>query len=58
MADDLHKNKTEKDEKVKGQTIQDSIRKWADATVFLEKINQDILNSRREMIAPELKSKL
>ena len=32
----------------------DSIRKCADAAVFLGKINQDILNLRREKIAPEL----
>ena len=54
MADDLYKNRTEKDEKVISQTIKDSIRKCADAAVFLGKINQDILNLRREKIAPEL----
>ena len=54
MADDLYKNRTEKDEKVISQTIKDSIRKCADAAVFLGKINQDILNLRRENIAPEL----
>ena len=54
VADDLYKNRTEKDEKVISQTIKDSIRKCADAAVFLGKINQDILNLRREKIAPEL----
>ena len=39
MADDLYKNRTEKDEKVISQTIKDSIRKCADAAVFLGKIN-------------------
>ena len=53
MADDLYKNRTEKDEKVISQT-KDSICKYADAAVFLGKINQDILNLRREKIAPEL----
>ena len=37
MADDLYKNRTEKDEKVISQTIKDSIRKCADAAVFLGK---------------------
>ena len=54
MADDLYKNRTEKDEKVISQTIKDSICKCADAAVFLGKINQDILNLRREKVAPEL----
>ena len=54
IADDLYKNRTEKDEKVISQTIKDSIRKCADAAVFLVKINQDILNLRREKIVPEL----
>ena len=54
MGDDLHKNRTEKDEKIISQTIKDSIRKCADAVVFLGKINQDILNLRREKIASEL----
>ena len=54
MADDLYKNRTEKDEKVVSQTIKDSIRKCADAAVFWGKINQDILNLGREKIAPEL----
>ena len=40
--------------KVISQTIKDSIRKCADAAVFLGKINQDILHLRREKIAPEL----
>ena len=53
MADDLYENRTEKDEKVIRQTIKDSIRKCADAGVFLRKINQDILNLRREKVAPE-----
>ena len=48
MADDLYKNRTEK------KTIKDSIRKCASAAVFLGKISQDILNLRREKIAPEL----
>ena len=52
MADDLYKNRTEK---VICQTIKDSIRKCADAAVFLGKINQDILiNIGRENIAPKL----
>ena len=34
--------------------MKDSILKCADAAVFLRKINQDILNLRREKIAPEL----
>ena len=38
VADDLYKNRTEKDEKVISQTIKDSIRKCADAAVFLGKI--------------------
>ena len=50
MADDLYKNRTEKDEKVISQTIRDSIHKCADAAVFWRKINQNILNSRREKI--------
>ena len=54
MADDLCKNRTEKDKTVISQTIKDSIRKCADAAVFLGKINQDILNLRREKIASEL----
>ena len=54
MADDLYKNRTEKDEKVVSQTLKDSIRKCADAAVFWGKINQDILNLWREKIAPEL----
>ena len=54
MADDLYKNRTEKDEKVISQTIKDSIRKCANAAVFLEKINQDILNLRREKTAAKL----
>ena len=54
MADDLYKNQTEKDEKVVSQTIKDSICKCADAAVFWGKINQDILNLRKEKIAPEL----
>ena len=54
MADDLYKNRTEKDEKVISQTIKDSICKCADAAVFLGKINQDILNLRREKIDHEL----
>ena len=37
MADDLYKNRTEKDEKVISQIIKDSIRKCVDAGVFLEK---------------------
>ena len=53
MADDLYKNRTEKDEKGISQTIKDSIRKCAHAAVFLGKIKQDILNLRREKIAPE-----
>ena len=57
MADDLYKNRTEKDEKVVSQTIKDSIRKCADAAVFLGKINQDILNSRREKVSLELNQK-
>ena len=48
MADDLYKNRTEKDKNVASQTLKDSIRKRADAAVFLGKINQDILNLRRE----------
>ena len=54
MADDLYKNRTEKDEIVISQTIKDSIRKCADAAVFFGKVNQDILNLRREKVAPEL----
>ena len=50
MADDLYKNRTEKDEKVVGQAIKGSIRNL----VFLGKINQDILNLRREKITHEL----
>ena len=53
MADDLYKNQTEKNEKVVSQTIKDSICKCADAAVFWGKINQDILNLRKEKIAPE-----
>ena len=34
--------------------MKDSILKCADAAVFLREINQDILNLRREKIAPEL----
>ena len=34
MADDLYKNRTEKDEKVVSQTIKDSIHKCADAAAF------------------------
>ena len=51
MTDDLYKNRTVNDEKVISQTIKDSIRKCADAAVFQRKINQDILNLRREKIA-------
>ena len=40
--------------KLKNQTIKDSICKCADAAVLLGKINLDILNLRREKIAPEL----
>ena len=40
--------------KLKNQTIKDSICKCADAAVILGKINQDILNLRREKNAPEL----
>ena len=54
MPDDLYKNRTEKDEKVISQTIKDSIRKCANAAVFLEKINQNILNLRREKISAKL----
>ena len=54
MADDLYKNTTEKDEKVVGQRIKDTIRKCDDAAIFLGKINQDVLNLRREKTAPEL----
>ena len=54
MADDLYKNRTEKDEKVISQIIKDSTRKCVDAAVFWGKINQDILNLKREKIAPEL----
>ena len=54
MGDDLYENRTEKDEKVISQTIKDSICKCADAAVLLGKINQDILNLRREKIDPEL----
>ena len=54
MADDLYKNRTEKDEKVISQTIKVSIRKCADAAVFWGIINQDILSLWREKIAPEL----
>ena len=54
MADNLYKNGTEKDEKVVSKIIKDSIRKCADAAVFLGKIHQDILNLRREKIAPKL----
>ena len=54
MADRLHKNRTEKDEKVISQTIKDSIDKCADAGVFWGKINQDILILRRDSIIPEL----
>ena len=45
---------SQKSYKVISQTIKDSIRKFADAAVFWGKINQDILNLRREKIAPEL----
>ena len=34
MADNLYKNRTEKDEKVISQTTKDSIRKCVDAAVF------------------------
>ena len=52
MAHDLYKNRTKKKgEKVVSQTIKDSIRKCADAAVFLGKINQYILNLRRKNIA-------
>ena len=54
MADDSYRNRTEKDEKVISQAKKDSIRKCADAAVFLGKINQEILNSRREKIPSEL----
>ena len=54
MADDLYKNRTEKDKKVISQKIKDSIRKCADAAVLLGKINQNIVNLRREKIASEL----
>ena len=54
MADDLYKNRTEKDGKNTSQTIKDSIHKCAAAAMFWGKINQDILNLRREKIAPEL----
>ena len=54
MADDLYKNRAEKDEKVISETINNSIHKCADAAVIWGKINQDILNLRREKIAPEL----
>ena len=50
MADDLYKNRTEKDEKVVGQAI----KGWIRNLVFLGKINQDILNLRREKITHEL----
>ena len=46
-----------KAEKVISQTIKDSIRKCADAAVFLEKIVQDVLNLRREKVAPKLNQK-
>ena len=39
MTDDLYKNRAEKDEKDISQTIKDSIRKCADAAVFLGEIN-------------------
>ena len=54
MADDSYRNRTEKDEKVISQAKKDSIRKCADAAVFLGKINREILNSRREKIPSEL----
>ena len=54
MTDNLYKNRAEKDEKDISQTIKDSIRKCTDAAVFWGEINQDILNLRRENIAPEL----
>ena len=54
MADDLYKNQTEKDEKVVSQTIKDSICKCAEAAVFWGKLNQDILNFKKEKIASEL----
>ena len=54
MVVDLYKNRTEKDKKVVSQTIKNSIRKCVDAAVFWGKINQDILNLRREKTAPEL----
>ena len=54
MADDLYKNKTEKDEKVISQALKDSFRKCVDAAVFLGKIIRDILNSRRKKVRPEL----
>ena len=38
MADDSYRNRTEKDEKVLSQAKKDSIRKCADAAVFLGKI--------------------
>ena len=46
-----------KAEKVVSQAIKDSIRKCADAAVFLEKIVQDVLNLRREKVAPKLNQK-
>ena len=51
MIYDLYKNRTEKDV---SQTIKDSIHKYTDAAVFLEKTNRDILNLRREKIALKL----
>ena len=55
MADDLYRNqKKKKKEKVVSQTIKDSIRKCADAAVYLGKIHQDILYLRREKIDPEV----
>ena len=58
MADDLYKNRTEKDEKGISQALKDSIRKCVDAAVFLGKIIRDILNLRREKIRPELNQKI
>ena len=50
MADDLYKNRTEKDDKIISQVIKGSNRKL----VFLRKINQDILNLRTKKITHEL----
>ena len=52
MADDLYKNRTEKNEKVISQTIKGPIRKCADAAVFLGKINQYIFNFKEGKDCP------